>query len=67
MDDAIQKIYLNVNEYGVEAAATAEVSVNRARSLSTKQFIADHPFLFYLQIEKFVVLVGRVLDPSILN
>ena len=29
-----------------------------------KEFIADHPFIFYIKVKDLVIFAGRVVDPS---
>jgi serpin B len=65
ISEIIQKTFIDVDEAGVEAAAATFLSI-RAASLvpHKKQFIADHPFLFYIQVKKVVLFVGKVTNPQ---
>lgn len=69
LSDVVHKTFINVDEYGTEAAA-ATASILFGGALETKPpktFKADHPFLFVIRdTEKNTVLfVGRLEDPSI--
>ncbi|KAJ7325249.1 hypothetical protein JRQ81_018269, partial [Phrynocephalus forsythii] len=46
---AIQKVYLEVNEDGSEAAASTGMHVAAIMSLPNKRFVANRPFLFMLK------------------
>jgi serpin B len=68
ISDVIQKTSIDVNEYGVEAAAvTAIISVTSAPPTSSVLFKADHPFQFFIYDanEELVLFEGRVGAPSI--
>ncbi|RZC38072.1 antichymotrypsin-2-like, partial [Asbolus verrucosus] len=67
IDDVVQKTFVDVSEEGVEAAAATFVHV--AIPLSgiegeIPNFIADHPFIFYIKIKGVIVFAGRVTDPE---
>nr|XP_023020182.1 alaserpin-like isoform X1 [Leptinotarsa decemlineata] len=57
----IQKVYIDVNEDGTEAAAsTAVVAVLTSMPLPPSgHFIADHPFAFYIKCNGVILFVGR--------
>lgn len=64
-----QKACIEVNEEGTEAAAAA-VSTVALRSLSTPEtvdFVADHPFMFFIREDTsgVVLFIGRVLNPHL--
>jgi len=60
----VQKVYIEVNEDGSEAAA-ATGAVMTANCMPA-QFVADHPFVFYLRDKTTGVLLfqGRVTNPT---
>ncbi|RZC41004.1 Serpin domain containing protein, partial [Asbolus verrucosus] len=50
ISDVLQKTYIDVEEGGVEAAAATYVVPGSAFiSPEPKEFIADHPFIFYIK------------------
>ena len=60
---ATQDAYVNVNEEGTEAAAvTALVVVDSEQST----FIADRPFLFFIQDNEsgIILFMGKIVDPT---
>ena len=66
---AIQKVFVEVNEEGTEAAAATAI-VTKCYTCPApsppKQFIADHPFIFYLRDKMTGMLLfqGRVVNPE---
>ena len=65
----IHKAYVDVNEEGTEAAAaTAVVMMGAAapRPEETKEFRADHPFLFLIRDRRTgsILFMGRVMNPK---
>ncbi|KAJ3652998.1 hypothetical protein Zmor_018919 [Zophobas morio] len=66
-DKVAQKTFIDVSEEGVEAAAATFVLIAVPVSAplhSPKNFIADHPFIFYIKVKDIIVFAGRVTDPS---
>ncbi|XP_063917626.1 antichymotrypsin-2-like [Zophobas morio] len=66
VDEVLQKSFFNVDENGIEAAATTLLDATWA-SLdqdTPTDFVADHPFVFYIWMNNVVLFAGRVLDPS---
>ena len=64
----IQKAMIEVDEQGTTAAAVTAVSMRGSRSLRLGlQFIADHPFLFFLRDLQTGMLLfqGRMVDPTV--
>ncbi|EFA09277.1 serpin B3 [Tribolium castaneum] len=60
-----QKSYIDVNKDGVEAAAATNlVFTLSGPPRTTKEFKANHPFLFYIQAKGVVLFAGRVVDPK---
>jgi serpin B len=68
LDEVIHKAVIEVNEEGTEAAAASVISTKFGcyRSLRPVEFVADHPFAYFLVEEATgaVVFAGHVLDPS---
>ncbi|XP_063917698.1 alaserpin-like [Zophobas morio] len=67
VNEVVQKSFIDVNEEGVEAAAAtfALVAVPMMGfSNKPKEFLADHPFIFYIRVKGVIIFVGRVIDPS---
>jgi serpin B len=68
VSDVIQKTSIDVNEYGIEAAAvTAVILAGASPPVPTVLFKADHPFQFFIYDanEDLVLFEGRVGAPSI--
>ncbi|KAF7033544.1 hypothetical protein CFC21_044627 [Triticum aestivum] len=67
LDEVFHKAVLEVNEEGTVAAACTAVT-GRVKQTARRplQFIADHPFAFYIveEVSGSVVFAGHVLDPS---
>ncbi|XP_015840668.1 antichymotrypsin-2 isoform X4 [Tribolium castaneum] len=68
ISDVVQKAFINVTETGTEAAAATAASVVVTLSLppqhgNVKQFKANHPFVFYLKLNEFVLLAGKYNTP----
>ncbi|XP_008196889.1 intracellular coagulation inhibitor 1 isoform X1 [Tribolium castaneum] len=55
-----QKIYLDVNERGVQAEA-GQVVQYMAPKFLYPELKVDHPFIFYIKVREVVVFVGRVV------
>jgi serpin B len=65
----IHKAFVAVDEKGTEAAAATAVAMRAGSVMQEKppvDFIADHPFLFFLRHRTTgaVLFLGRVADPS---
>ncbi|VAH85801.1 unnamed protein product [Triticum turgidum subsp. durum] len=67
LDDVFHKAVVEVNEEGTEAAGCTAAS-GRVKQCARKpmDFVADHPFAFYIveEVSGAVVFAGHVLDPS---
>lgn len=71
--DVCHKAVLEVNEGGTAAGAGATASYMRCGASAVMDqpaavdFVADHPFVFFVieEVSRAIVLVGRVLDPSV--
>jgi serpin B len=66
----IHKAFVEVNEEGTEAAAATAVIMDMVDSVQidlTKEFKADHPFVFMIRDTKTgcILFTGRVIDPTI--
>lgn len=59
------KSYIKVNEEGTEAAAATSVVMERTSAI-TKDFKANHPFLFMIKEDKTdsILFMGKLEDPS---
>jgi serpin B len=67
LDEVFHKAVVEVNEEGTVAAACTAVSGRRKQcARKPMEFIADHPFAFYIveEMSGAVVFAGHVLDPS---
>jgi len=69
--DVRHKAVLEVNEEGVAVATSSYMlygaSAVMADQQKTVDFVADHPFVFFVieEVSRAILFVGRVLDPSI--
>ena len=68
---AVQKVYLTVSENGTEAAAGTAVEFivgSTGDEPEAIQFVADHPFLFYIQKRSdnanILLFLGKVTNPN---
>jgi serpin B len=69
ISEVFHKAFVKVDEKGTEAAAATAVVMMRAGSAAMqppKQFVADHPFLFFIRDTRsgLVLFMGRVVDPA---
>ena len=68
VSSVIQKIFVEVNEEGSEAAAATEVVVRFMSRPPTENqtFNVDHPFIFIIRdrLTGMILFQGRVVDPS---
>merc|ERR1712002_118098 len=67
VSEVIQKAFIEVNEEGSEAAAaTGAIMMMRSMPAPPEQFIADHPFIFFIRDKTTGMLLfqGRVSNPS---
>ncbi|KAJ3646723.1 hypothetical protein Zmor_024298 [Zophobas morio] len=66
ISDALQKTFIDVNEQGVEAAASTYIRLVEYFGLDapTKDFHANHPFIYYIKVKGFVLFAGRVIMPT---
>lgn len=66
VNDILQKTFLDVNEHGIGALETKSsndlLEIKKSTiipSLPRKQFIANHPFLFYIKGKGLILFIGR--------
>jgi serpin B len=69
VEQVFHKAVVEVNEEGTEAAASSAVSSRKlqcARFRRSVDFVADHPFAFFVveETSRAVVFMGQVLDPT---
>ncbi|TVU11127.1 hypothetical protein EJB05_44693, partial [Eragrostis curvula] len=67
VEQVFHKAVIDVNEEGTEAAAaTAFIVRKMARVCKPLDFVADHPFVFFVmeEVSGAVVFAGHVLDPT---
>ena len=72
ISEVIHKAFIEINEEGTEAAAATAVimtieSVGPHEPPKPKEFIADHPFLFYIvdNDTKAILFMGRLMEPAL--
>ncbi|XP_076868207.1 leukocyte elastase inhibitor-like isoform X2 [Brachyhypopomus gauderio] len=66
LSKVVHKSFVEVNEEGTEAAAaTAAVMMLRCAMLPPERFVADHPFLFFIQHKptRTILFCGRYCSP----
>ncbi|KAG6598401.1 Serpin-ZX, partial [Cucurbita argyrosperma subsp. sororia] len=62
------KAFIEVNEEGTEAAASSAVVVTKySLTLGKIEFVADHPFLYFIREHKSgtLLFIGQVLNPLV--
>ncbi|TFK12368.1 tRNA 2'-phosphotransferase 1 [Platysternon megacephalum] len=52
VSEAVHKAYIEVNEEGTEAAAATGIGIGVTSVRQHVQFVADHPFLFFIRHQK---------------
>ena len=68
LNSAVHKSYIEVNEKGSEAAAaTALFGFRSARPLFHTEFVANHPFVFFIYDEQTDIILfhGVLQDPTV--
>ncbi|KAL6620004.1 hypothetical protein ACP70R_035143 [Stipagrostis hirtigluma subsp. patula] len=68
VEQVFHKAVIEVNEEGTEATASAALTLRFccARFSKPVDFVADHPFAFFVveEVSGVVVFMGHVLDPA---
>nr|XP_051229033.1 serpin-Z2A-like [Lolium perenne] len=66
VEDMFHKAVIEVNEEGTEAAASTAVTVILQSCRPPMDFVADHPFAFFIveEVSGAVLFAGHVIDPS---
>lgn len=62
ISDVLQKAFIEVNEWGVTATAATETHGIVDAVPLHRDFLADHPFLFYIAVEEAILFAGRVMQ-----
>ena len=62
-----QKVAVEVNEEGSEAAAATGMGMMLMSAFRPPQFIVDHPFIFYIRdkLTGMLLFQGRVANPTL--
>ncbi|KAL3278230.1 hypothetical protein HHI36_013568 [Cryptolaemus montrouzieri] len=64
VSNVLQKVFIDVNEQGTEAAAASGVISNSrsagVRKLANVEIKVDRPFLFFLRLKNIVLFIGRI-------
>lgn len=62
----VHKAFVDVNEEGTEAAAATGVAMEVRSITIPVEFVADHPFIFFIQHKptKSILFVGRYCSPE---
>jgi len=65
VSDVVQKALIEVDEEGTVAAAATAVLIKTRSAPRHVQFMADHPFIFYLKDKETGILLfqGRIINP----
>lgn len=71
ISDVVHKAFIEIDESGTEAAAATAVVMSLESTSVTpapipKQFIADHPFVFFIvdNETEAILFMGRIMDPT---
>ncbi|XP_059182632.1 leukocyte elastase inhibitor-like [Centropristis striata] len=66
LSKVVHKAYVDVNEEGTEAAAATAAVIIERTAFITENFIADHPFLFFIQHKptKTILFAGKYCSPE---
>jgi serpin B len=66
LSKVLHKAVVKVDEDGTEAAAATVVLMKGAGRKPPSEFVADHPFTFFIMEERsgVIVFAGHVLDPT---
>jgi len=66
INELVQKTFIEIDEKGTTAATALAESIDEVitGSVPRKQFIADHPFMYYLSSSAGIMFVGRYVQQS---
>jgi serpin B len=67
IDNVVHKTYVKVDEEGTEAAAATGIVMRKTSAImETKEFKADHPFIFIIKENKndTILFMGRIMNPE---
>ncbi|XP_032648295.1 leukocyte elastase inhibitor-like [Chelonoidis abingdonii] len=66
VSEAVHKAYIEVNEEGTEAAAATGIGIGVTSVIRRIEFVADHPFLFFIRHQKTecILFFGRFSSPQ---
>ncbi len=65
VSEVLQKVYVDVNEEGTEAAAVTSIGVVLTSAGPPTAFIVDRPFLFVIRdrLTRTILFIGKVVQP----
>ncbi|OEL29163.1 hypothetical protein BAE44_0009818 [Dichanthelium oligosanthes] len=66
VEHVFHEAVIDVNEKGTQAAASTACTLRRICDRTPVNFVADHPFAFFVveEVSSTVVFMGHVLDPT---
>jgi serine protease inhibitor len=66
VSSVLQKVFVDVNEEGTEAAAVTSVTIGKTSVSPTPSLIVDRPFLFAIRdrLTGTILFIGKILKPA---